>query len=461
MFDHDPPPVMRGDLFVLLDPDASSGTRRATAPEAIAKAAQKLARRVELGERAAGTPVVMQCLEELALIANQADPMRAFMTLSSIRQRLMSLGLARSRGLPGRLKSERVLVLPQSRQATVCRVLPAADHSVWYVATREAFPAYRWRDQDEVFEGLERPELADSAMGPPRVELTEVTFRLYRFGESSSDIRLCMRVVQEPGSFSEIHAAGDGNRVAMLSKDVIGVFESDGKPILSGRLPIGGQSLKSAGQTDRPTGLAQKSKGGKRRGRSEALVSATAPAAKREAREGAPAYGKLPERGAEVTAIALDGDVLGLNLKSHPDRPAELALIAINERRGFPVGVVGDDAQGLLLGPRQAYIIDGVQLVRLPLFSAPATDAIALFQFRPWFAEYPWTGRHLLAWDGKRLWFSNGSKLIVLSDGLDRVLAEIVLPEPIIDFTVTGNEVRLVHHDARAGRLTIALWELG
>jgi hypothetical protein len=452
MFD-DPPPVMRGDLFALLDPDAASGTRRATTPEAIAKAAKKLAQRVELGERAAGTPVVMQCLEELVLISNQADPMRAFSTLSSIRQRLKSLGLARSRGLPGRLKSERVLVLPQSRQATVCRVLPAADHSVWYVATREAFPAYRWRDQDEVFDALTRPELADSAMGPPRVELTEVTFRLYRFGESSSDIRLCMRVVQEPGAFSDIHAAGDGNRVAMLSKDVIGVFEADGKPILSGRLPIGSPSAALAGKSTAPPSDGDDAGQTSDKGLGDTEEDGPPRAAKSSKR--------MPERGAEVTAMALDGDVLGLNLKSHPERPAELALIAISERRGFPVGVVGDDAQALLLGPRQAYIVDGVQLVRMPLFSSPETDAITLFSYRPWFAEYAWTGRHLMAWDGKRLWLSNGSKLIVLSDQLDHVLAEIVLPEPIIDFTVTGNEVRLVHHDARAGRLTIATWELG
>ena len=451
MFD-DPPPVMRGDLFALLDPDSASGTRRATTPDAIAKAAKKLAQRVEMGERAAGTPVVMQCLEELVLISHQADPMRAFSTLSSIRQRLKSLGLARSRGLPGRLNSERILVLPQSRQVTVCRVLPAAEHTVWYVATREAFPAYRWRDQDEVFDALTRPELADSAMGPPRVELTEVTFRLYRFGESSSDIRLCMRVVQEPGAFSDIHAAGDGNRVAMLSKDVIGVFEADGKPILSGRLPIGSPSAALAGKSAASQDAADVDPTSDR---PDSGVEGDNPS--RAGKHGK----KLPERGAEVTAMALDGDVLGLNLKSHPERPAELALIAISERRGFPVGVVGDDAQALLLGPRQAYIVDGVQLVRMPLFSSPETDAIALFSYRPWFAEYAWTGRHLMAWDGKRLWLSNGNKLIVLSDHLDHVLAEIVLPEPIIDFTVTGNEVRLVHHDARAGRLTIATWELG
>lgn len=393
---------MRGDLFALLDPESGG---KDTTPQRIASAARRLAQRVKDGERAPGAPVVMQCLDELTHLLDGKDPMRAFWALSSIRQRLMALGLARSRTFPGTLVGERTLVLPQSRLAQIVRVLPSRG-DVWYVATREAFPSYARRADDVPFpEG--RPELDDSPLGPPRVDLAEVTFRLFRFGESASDIRLCMRVVQEPGSFCDIVACGDGERVALLSRDVIGVFEADGKPILSGRLPI-------------------------------------------EA-----------EPGGEVTAIALQGDILGLNLRAAKDRQVELALIAVSERKGFPVGVVGEDAQGLLLGPRQAYVLDGVQLVRLPLFAAAVDEPVKVFPVRPWFAEYVWSARHLLAWDGKRVWLSNGHKIIVIDETLDLVRAEIVLPEPIVDLHVSGNDVRLVHFDPGIGRVRIAHWEIG
>lgn len=416
MFDTEPPPpVMRGDLFALLDPEANG---KEVTPNRIASAARKLAQRVERGKRAPGAPVVMQCLEELTHLGEDKDPMRAFWALSSIRQRLMALGMARSRTFPGRFVGERVLVLPQSRAAQVVRVLPSAERTIWYVATREATPSYARRSADAPLpEG--RPELADSALGPARLELAEVTFRLFRFGEHGSDIRLCMRVVQEPGAFCDVVAAGDGERVAMLSRDVIGVFEPDGKPSLSGRLPIdGGLSRSEAGAGD--------------------------------------------ERGGgEVTAMALQGDILALNLRPAPERPVELALIAVSERKGFPVASVGDDAQGLVLGPRQAYVLDGVQLVRLPLFAAAADEPVRVFQVRPWFAEYPWSARHLMAWDGKRLWLSNGQKIIVLDESLALVRAEIVLPEPIIDLHVVGGEVRLVHFDPGLGRVRIAHWEIG
>jgi len=412
MFDPEPPPpVMRGDLFALLDPE---GRGKEVTPSRIASAARKLAQRVESGKRAPGAPVVMQCLEELTHLGEGQDPMRAFWALSSIRQRLRALGLARSRTFPGRFVGERVLVLPQSRMAQVVRVLPAAERTIWYIATREAQPSYARRSADAPLpEG--RPELADSALGPPQMELAEVTFRLFRFGESASDIRLCMRVVQEPGAFCDVVATGDGERVAMLARDVIGVFEPDGKPSLSGRLPIdGGLSGQDAGAG-----------------------------------------------GGEVTAIALQGDILALNLRPGPDRPVELALIAVSERKGFPVASVGDDAQGLALGPRQAYVLDGVQLVRMPLLGAAADEPVRVFQVRPWFAEYPWSARHLMAWDGKRLWLSNGHKIVVLDESLELVRAEIVLPEPIIDLHVVGGEVRLVHFDQGIGRVRIAHWEIG
>lgn len=396
---------MRGDLFALLDPD--TGGKDST-PKRIASAAKRLSQRVVSGERAPGPPVVMQCLDELTQLSDGKDPMRAFWALSSIRQRLLALGLARSRTFPGTLVRERVLVLPQSRLAQIVRVLPSAKASVWYVATREAFPSYARKSTDAPLpEG--RPELPDSALGPPRIDLSEVTFRLFRFGESSSDIRMCMRVVQEPGSFCDIVAAGDGDRVALLSRDVIGVFEADGKPILSGRLPIDAE----------------------------------------------------PEKGGEVTAMALQGDILGLNLRSAKDAPVELALIAVSERKGFPVGVVGEDAQGLLLGSRQAYVLDGVHLVRVKLFTPGPDASIKVFPVRPWFAEYVWSARHLLAWDGQRVWLSNGHKIVVIDESLDLVRAEIVLPEPIVDLHVTGNDVHLVHFDPGVGRVRISHWEIG
>lgn len=415
MFDEGPPPVMRGDLFALLDPDGAATGGRAVSPAGIAKKARRLMQRVELGERTPGSPVVMQCLEELSLMGPGQDPVRAFSTLSTIRQRLKSLGLSRSRGLPGTLVGERLLVLPQSQRASVLRVLPAQEFRVWYVVTREAMVSPRWRPP-EALEGDTRGEVADSALGPARYERPEVTFRLFRFGEGAADIRLCMRVIQEPGSYCEARAAGDGRRVALLTRDVIGVFEGDGRPVLSGRLPFGAE-----------------------------------PAEGEDAR--------LGQRGAEVTALALDGDVLGLNMRARSGAAAELALVSVSERRGFPIGVVGEDADGLELGPKEAFIIDGVQLVRMPL-SVEAADGVRVFHFRPWFAEYPWSAKHLQSWDGARLWLSNGMKIIVLDAMLEQVLAEIVLPEPILDFAARGDEVWLAHHDARTARLRVAHWRL-
>ena len=404
---------MRGDLFALLDPDgtgpatSSKGGGRQGTPARIAAAAKHLASRVASGERAPGVPVVMQCLDELAQLDEGKDAMRAFWALASVRQRLLALGLARARSFPGTFVGDRVLVVPQTRQAQVIRVLPAEERTTWFVATREAFPSTARKSEDVPLpEG--RPELDDTALGPPRIDLAEVTFRLFRFGASPTDIRLCMRVVQEPGSFCDVLMTGDGERVAMLSRDVIGIFDGDGKPVLSGRLPV---------DTD-------------------------------------------ASKGAEITAMALQGDILGLNLRAAKDKVVELALIAVSERKGFPVGLVGDDAQGLLLGPRQAYVMDGVQLVRLPLFGASATEEIKVFSVRPWFAEYPWTAKHLMAWDGKRVWLSNGQKIVIIDEGLDLVRAEIVLPEPIVDLWVTASEVRLVHFDPTTGRVRVALWEL-
>lgn len=415
MFLPRPIPVMRGDLFALLDPD-SGRTERKVTPDGIARQAQRLVERVRLGERSPGSPVVMQCLEELAALGG-GEPIRAYSTLSIIRQRLRTLGLSQSRGLPGTLRGERVLVVPQTHKATVLRVLSAQEHRTWFVVTRESVSG---AGLPEPLEEQPRPELADSAMGQPRYDRPEVTFRLYRFGEVSSDIRLCMRVLQEPGAYTDIRVAGDGTRVAVLSGDVIEVFDGDGRPVLS-KLPL---------RTGEDTRL-----------------------------------------GTEVTGLAIDGDVLALGLAgrvaagAHVEagpRPAELALVSIEHRRGVRVGAIGEEVDGLILGEREAYVLDGVMVVRVPL--SPGGEAsharLAQFSFRPWFAEYPWSPRHLMSWDGERFWLSNGHKLVVLDALLDSVLAEIVLPEPIIDFTVTGNEVRLVHHDANACRLRVAHWVL-
>ena len=51
-----PPPVMRGDLFALLDPDTPG---KDVTPNRIASAARKLAQRVQSGKRAPGAPVVI------------------------------------------------------------------------------------------------------------------------------------------------------------------------------------------------------------------------------------------------------------------------------------------------------------------------------------------------------------------------------------------------------------------
>lgn len=403
MFEERPPPILRGDLFTLLDPD---GMGRDVTPGRVAQAAQRLVSRVQAGKRTAGAPVVMQCLQELAALSDGHDPMRAFWALTSIRQRLVALGHATTRGLPFPLESRRVLVLPQAGPHTqVARVLKAGgERDVWFVATREAAPI----DPEPpalVAEG--RPSVPDTACGPIVAPVVETTFRLFRFGERASDIRMVMRVVQEPGAFCDVQAASDGDKVALLSRDVIGIFDAEGHPQLSGRLPI------------------------------DADV----------------------DKGAEVTAMALASNILGLNLRHARDRAVELALIAIDERKGFPVGVVGDDAGGLVLGERAAYIIDGVQLVRLPLFTTGEAE-VKVFPLRPWFAEYPWTTRLIGCWDGRRVWISNGRKLVIIDEDLAEVRAEIVLPEPIVDFVVANRTLHLVHYEEGIGRLRIGRYLL-
>jgi len=399
MFEERPPPILRGDLFTLLDPD---GMGRDVTPGKVAQAAQKLVSRVQSGKRTAGAPVVMQCLQELAALSDGHDPMRAFWALTSIRQRLVALGHATARELPFPLKARRALVLPQAGagRTQVARALKAGgDRDVWFVATREAAPVVQ--DPPELaVEG--RPALADSACGPVVHPVVETTFRMFRFGERASDIRMVMRVVQEPGAFCDIQAASDGQRVALLSRDVIGIFDADGAPQLSGRLPI------------------------------DADI----------------------DKGAEVTAMALAGNILGLNIRHAKERPVELALIAIDDRKGFPVGVVGDDANGLVLGERAAYVVDGVHLVRLPLFASSEAE-VKVFPLRPWFAEYPWTTRLTGSWDGRRVWISNGRKIVIVDEDLAEVRAEIVLPEPIVDFVVTEGTLHLVHAEEGVGRLAI------
>ena len=67
----------------------------------------------------------------------------------------------------------------------------------------------------------------------------------------------------------------------------------------------------------------------------------------------------------------------------------------------------------------------------------------------------------VMAFDGDRVWLSNGLKIVVLDQSLELVRAEIVLPEPIVDLHVRGDAVYLVHLDHDIGRVRVARWEIG
>ncbi len=409
MFDDPTPPVMRGDLFALLDPDPSA---EALTPERISEAAQALARRVARGERAPGDAVVMDCLDQLVGLAAAAaaaaddddDAGRAWPTLDRIRRRLSARSAAESRApLPWRRTRERVIVLPQRRSASLVRAMPIGEG--YFAMIREATPASR-PPRADLGDG-ERPDTDDAALGPPAlVPPVDVAFRLFRFGEAASDIRLAMHIGQEAGTYREVLCAGGGDRFAVLCGAVMGVFNQSGQAIMSGRVP---------GDKERAPG-------------------------------------------AEVTAIALEGDMLALNMRADAGRPVEMALLNIAERRGLPIGTVGEDASALALGDRCAFVVDGLNLVRVPLFDSGAE--VRVLRLRPWFAEYPWRPRKLIAWGAGRLWVCNGDKIVLFDNGLDRVLGEVVLPQRVVDMSVRDAELCLVTYDPNHSVARITCYDL-
>jgi hypothetical protein len=400
MFDDTTPPVMRGDLFTLLDPEV---TKSPLTPERIGAAARALVDQVTLGERAPGASVLMECLGELARVQGPGESAgAAFGVLESVRSRLTRLGGVRSSSLPFTRLRERAVVLPQRRSASLVRALPSADG--YFVLTREATAA-AGDEPPDLPDG--RPDVGeDSAIGPALVPPVDVTFRLFRFGAEASDIRMVIRIVQEAGTYRRVLCAGDGERLAVLSRDVVAVFDPAGQSVLSGRVPLDPDV----------------------------------------------------DSGAEVTAMALEGDILALNIRSAADRPVELALLNIAERKGLPVGVVGDEAATVVLGDKRAYVIDGLNLLSVPLFQPGG--GIDVFRLRPWFAEYPWRPYEMLAWDAGRVWITNGEKIVVANDDLSVVVGEIVLPEPIVDFHVHDGELSLVTFDPALSVARVTTWDV-
>ncbi|MCA9513399.1 MAG: hypothetical protein KC635_00495 [Myxococcales bacterium] len=400
MFDSTtPPPVMRGDLFALLDPDAEDA---AVTPVSIAANAQRLVELVTLGERAPGTPAVMRCLEDIAELGDDGTTVgEAFTRLAAIRRALVALGDAKGHVLPWPRLRDRTVVLPQKRSASVVRTLPAGEG--YFVLTCEASEAKQGAPS-ELPAG--EPDRDDVAIGAAIVPPVDTTFRLFRFGGQPSDIRLVMRIVQEAGTYRPVLAHGDGSRVAVVSRDVVGIFDESGTAVLSGRVPL-------------DMGV---------------------------------------DSGSEVTSVALEGDVLALNLRPAGGRPVELALMNLTQKKGFPIGVVGDEASAMVLGERSAFVVDGLNLLRVPLFQNDAT--IEVLRLRPWFAEYPWSPHNYVGWDAGRVWVSNGRKLVVVADDLSAVLGELSLPEPIVDMHVRDGEMVLVTHDAGVSVATIAVYDV-
>lgn len=400
MFDDTSPPIMRGDLFSLLDPEPGA---EPFTPAAVGEAARELHEQVEVGERAPGPPLLMSCLLELARIGvTTPDGPSAFLHLSDVRRRLVRLGEDTSSALPFTLLRERAVVLPQKRAASLVRAVPNGDG--YYVLTREAAPATAPPEPMDLPDG--RPDNDDAALGPVRVPPVDVTYRLFRFGAEPSDIRMVIRIVQEAGTYRRVLCAGDGRRLAVLSRDVVAVFDDAGQTALSGRVPLDPDA----------------------------------------------------DAGAEVTAMAVEGDILALNMRSAANRPIELALLNIAERRGLPIGVVGQEASAVVLAERCAFVIDGLNLVSVPLFVAAAK--IDVFRLRPWFGEYPFRPLEMLAYDAGRVWVTNGQKLVVIDESLDAVLGEVVLPEPIIDFHVRDDELSLVTFDPELSVARICTYDV-
>jgi hypothetical protein len=398
-------PILRGDLFTILDPDPGPGQ---LTPGRVGRGARRLLRRVEKGERSAGAPPLMALLADIAAVRDDADPVESWRRLSHVRANLKSLALGSGSGLSATLVSERSLVIPQTHVAEVSRVVPAGGgRDVWFVLTREvtSAPTEALLD-DYTFPDPDEREL-DAPLGPPLLLPFEATWRLFRFGERAFDIRAIMRIAQPARGYDRVHVASDGQRVAVVTTDKVGIFDAEGQTVASSQLPFG------------------------RRAGEEALVA----------------------------GIALDGDTLAMNLRQRPDAPFELALIDMRTRRGFPVGHTGASPASLTLGPRQAYLTDDDTIVRLGLFGESTASEPVSLDLSPWFAEYGPLGRILTAYGGEALWVSNGQKLLDIDADKMEVRAEYTLAEPIVDLHASGQELWLVHHDRDVARIRLGIWE--
>jgi len=400
MFDRDAPPVMRGDLFSLLDPEVSD---HPLGPADIAAEARRLAEQVTRGDRVPGTSTVMACLDALTRIDRSSQSTaQAFRELGAVRARLIALGEGRGHPLPWRRLRERSVVLPQRRAATVIRVVPCDDG--YFALLREAQAA-----EDPVLPELDASGLPDGeggASGPAHIPPVDVTYRLFRFGREASDVRLAMRIIQESGTYRPVLCDGDGRRVALISRDIVGVFDADGKVNLSGRVPLDMDA----------------------------------------------------DAGAEITSMALEGDILAINMRSASGRSVELAMMNLAQKRGLPIGVVGEEASAMVLAERHAFVVDGLNLLRVPLLIP--NESIAVFRLRPWFAEHPYCPSMLIGWDDGRVWISNGRKLVIVTEDLEVVLAELTLPEPIVDLHLGSGELVLVTHDPTLGVAAITVWDV-
>jgi hypothetical protein len=401
-----PPPILRGDLFALLEPDL--GPAQLT-PGRIGSGARKLLRAVKGGERSAGLAPLMALLGDMAQVRDDGDPVTAWQRLGHVRQNLKLFAFDNARPFPAALVSERTLIIPQAAPTEVIRVLPVGpERDVWFALTREVVPLgtesllreYRFPEPGEA--------ILDSGLGPPLMTPIEAAWRLFRFGERTFDIRAILRLAQLGEDYDTVHVATDGERIAVVATDRLAIFDTRGNSLMTSQLPFG------------------------RRAGEEAFVA----------------------------DIALDGDTLAMNLRQRPGAPFEIALIDLKNRRGFPVGSAGLTAASITLGPRQVYLTDEDRVTRLSLFDGEKSRSVEELALGPWFAEYPPTARMRAAFGAGSFWVSNGQKLLRVAQDLSHVEDELTLPEPILDFSVAGQELRLVHSDRTTATVRVAIWEL-
>ncbi len=402
-----PPPILRGDLFALLEPD--NGPAQLT-PGRIGSGARKLLRAVRSGERTAGAAPLMALLGDMAQVRDDGDPVTAWQRLGHIRKNLKLLAFGDGRPFPAALVTERTLIIPQAAPSEVVRVVPVGpERDVWFALTREVVPLgteallrdYRFPEPGEA-------ALPDSGLGPPLVTPFEAAWRLFRFGERTFDIRAILRLAQIGEDYDTVHVATDGERVAVVATDRLAIFDTRGNSLMASQLPFG------------------------RRAGEEAFVA----------------------------DIALDGDTLAMNLRQRPGAPFEIALIDLKNRRGFPVGSAGLAPSHITLGPRQVYLTDEDRVTRLALFDGEKSKSVEELVLAPWFAEYPPTARMRPAFGAGSFWVSNGQKLLRVAQDLSHIEDELTLPEPILDFSVSGQELRLVHSDRTTATVRVAIWEL-